>query len=292
MTTKLLPRPRDPIALAKLIGDIATGQVEDGKDDGKHAAMTELRPCRRHQRRRCSCKNAHVEQRAAIASKAAQARWARNLLVRTVQTRGINLRLAAHERDGINATSYGCGLMEDYESYLRSELDVARTKVRETERALELFVAWRSSKVSNRPSAVAKRAYSPTTQDAALPLPVKQRASKMNVIMDAFATAGAQGLRQDDIQRISAEHGLTSSAASLRSFCFNAKKDGRLISLAPGHYAIAPKDGVAVESFSLNEPATPRDEAAPRFPDNGDGDAASTRLDNDRHRVGDAGGGI
>jgi hypothetical protein len=29
MTTKRLKRPRDPIALAKLIGDIATGQVED-----------------------------------------------------------------------------------------------------------------------------------------------------------------------------------------------------------------------------------------------------------------------
>jgi hypothetical protein len=29
MTTKPLKRPRDPIALAKLIGDIATGQVED-----------------------------------------------------------------------------------------------------------------------------------------------------------------------------------------------------------------------------------------------------------------------
>lgn len=37
MATKRLPRPRHPIALAKLIGDIATGQVvvdavEDGKD--------------------------------------------------------------------------------------------------------------------------------------------------------------------------------------------------------------------------------------------------------------------
>ena len=28
MTTKPLKRPRDPIPLAKLIGDIATGQVE------------------------------------------------------------------------------------------------------------------------------------------------------------------------------------------------------------------------------------------------------------------------
>jgi hypothetical protein len=31
-------RPRDPIALAKLIGDIATGQVVDAVKDGKDAA--------------------------------------------------------------------------------------------------------------------------------------------------------------------------------------------------------------------------------------------------------------
>src|ERR1035437_7244363 len=35
MAIKRLPRPRDPIALAKLIGDIATGQVVDAVDDGK-----------------------------------------------------------------------------------------------------------------------------------------------------------------------------------------------------------------------------------------------------------------
>jgi hypothetical protein len=29
MTAKRLPRPRDPIQLGKLIGDILTGQVED-----------------------------------------------------------------------------------------------------------------------------------------------------------------------------------------------------------------------------------------------------------------------
>jgi hypothetical protein len=36
MATKRLPRPRDPIALAKLIGDIATGQVADEIEDGKN----------------------------------------------------------------------------------------------------------------------------------------------------------------------------------------------------------------------------------------------------------------
>lgn len=33
MATKRLPRPRDPIALAKPIGQIATGQVVDAMED-------------------------------------------------------------------------------------------------------------------------------------------------------------------------------------------------------------------------------------------------------------------
>lgn len=35
MTMKRTPRPRDPVQLGKLIGDIATGQVPDMVDDGK-----------------------------------------------------------------------------------------------------------------------------------------------------------------------------------------------------------------------------------------------------------------
>jgi len=34
MTTKRFPHLRDPIALAKLIGDLAIGQAVDGKDGG------------------------------------------------------------------------------------------------------------------------------------------------------------------------------------------------------------------------------------------------------------------
>jgi hypothetical protein len=42
MATKRLPRPRDPLALGKLIGDISTGQVIDVVDDGKDQAAVEL----------------------------------------------------------------------------------------------------------------------------------------------------------------------------------------------------------------------------------------------------------
>jgi hypothetical protein len=42
MPTKRLKRPRDPIALAKLIGDIATGAVEDKVEDKRNPAAVEL----------------------------------------------------------------------------------------------------------------------------------------------------------------------------------------------------------------------------------------------------------
>jgi len=42
MATKRLPRPRDPISLAKLIGDIATGQVVDAVEDGKDAKAASI----------------------------------------------------------------------------------------------------------------------------------------------------------------------------------------------------------------------------------------------------------
>lgn len=42
MATKRIKRPRDPLQLAKLIGDIATGQVEDRIEDGRSPAAVEL----------------------------------------------------------------------------------------------------------------------------------------------------------------------------------------------------------------------------------------------------------
>ena len=75
MAEKRLKRPRDPISLAKLIGDIATGQVEDKTDDGKDAATVRLR-------RKAGLKGGPAraakltpEQRAEIARAAASARW-------------------------------------------------------------------------------------------------------------------------------------------------------------------------------------------------------------------------
>lgn len=71
MAQKRIPRPRDPIALAKLIGDIATGQTHDTVEDGKNAAAAELG------RKGAAARSAGMtaERRAEIAKKAAAKRW-------------------------------------------------------------------------------------------------------------------------------------------------------------------------------------------------------------------------
>jgi hypothetical protein len=68
-------RPRDPIALAKLIGDIATGQVEDREQDDRNPAAVELGS--RGGKKGGKVRWAHLtpEQRSEAASLAAQARW-------------------------------------------------------------------------------------------------------------------------------------------------------------------------------------------------------------------------
>jgi hypothetical protein len=71
MTTKPLKRPRDPIALAKLIGDIATGQVEDKTEDKRNPAAVELGK----KGGKARAANLSKKKRADIAKKAAAARW-------------------------------------------------------------------------------------------------------------------------------------------------------------------------------------------------------------------------
>ncbi len=71
MAIKRLPRPRDPIQLGKLIGDILTGQVVDAIDDGKSEAAAELGRLGGDARAR----QMKPEARKAAAKKASAARW-------------------------------------------------------------------------------------------------------------------------------------------------------------------------------------------------------------------------
>lgn len=73
MPTKRLKRPRDPVALAKLIGDIATGQVEDRVEDKRDQAAAELG------RKGGAARAASLskKRRAEIAKKAATKRWSK-----------------------------------------------------------------------------------------------------------------------------------------------------------------------------------------------------------------------
>lgn len=78
MATKRLPRPRDPIALAKLIGDIATGQVVDAVDDGKDAAASEFGRIGGLKGGRARAAALRPEERQRIAREAAAKRWAKH----------------------------------------------------------------------------------------------------------------------------------------------------------------------------------------------------------------------
>jgi len=68
-------RPRDPVQLAKLIGDIATGQVEDAVEDGKNPAAVALGKLGGVKGGKARAKALSPTKRKAIAKKAARARW-------------------------------------------------------------------------------------------------------------------------------------------------------------------------------------------------------------------------
>ena len=75
MAEKRLKRPRDPVQLAKLIGDIATGQVEDRADDGKDPAASELGRIGGLKGGRARAEKLSSERRRQIAQQAARSRW-------------------------------------------------------------------------------------------------------------------------------------------------------------------------------------------------------------------------
>ncbi len=78
MTThKRLPRPRDPIQLGKLIGDILTGQVEDRAPDdpNKDAAAVALGRKGGLKGGKARAESLTPEERKKIAQDAAKKRW-------------------------------------------------------------------------------------------------------------------------------------------------------------------------------------------------------------------------
>ena len=75
MAIKRLPRPRDPIALAKLIGDIATGQVVDTVDDRKDPAAVARGQAGGKKGGASRAAKLSPDQRTEIARAAAAKRW-------------------------------------------------------------------------------------------------------------------------------------------------------------------------------------------------------------------------
>jgi hypothetical protein len=78
MAEKRLKRPRDPLQLAKLIGDIATGQVEDRTDDGKDPAAVKRGQAGGLKGGASRAAKLTPSERSASARNAARSRWRKN----------------------------------------------------------------------------------------------------------------------------------------------------------------------------------------------------------------------
>jgi hypothetical protein len=70
-------RPCDPFQLAKLIGDIASGQTEDREQDDRNPAAVEVGRLGGQKGGRARAERLTPEQRWEIAQKAAQKRWSK-----------------------------------------------------------------------------------------------------------------------------------------------------------------------------------------------------------------------
>jgi hypothetical protein len=75
MAERRKKRPRDPLALAKLIGEIATGQVEDREPDNRNPAAVALGKLGGAKGGKARAAKLTGQQRSEIARKAARKRW-------------------------------------------------------------------------------------------------------------------------------------------------------------------------------------------------------------------------
>jgi hypothetical protein len=75
MAIKRIKRPRDPLQLAKLIGDIAAGWAVDKVEDGKNPAAVALGKLGGEKGGNARSESLSKSQRVEIAKKAAKSRW-------------------------------------------------------------------------------------------------------------------------------------------------------------------------------------------------------------------------
>jgi hypothetical protein len=77
MAERRRKRPRDPLALAKMIGDIATGQASDTIPDDRNPAAVALGKLGGAKGGKARAARLSPEQRRRIAKKAAKQRWSK-----------------------------------------------------------------------------------------------------------------------------------------------------------------------------------------------------------------------
>lgn len=161
--------------------------------------------------------------------------------------------------------------MDGFERWARTEIEWHRREADQLEHVLAQFLATGLNSRGASPNEAATP-HSSESGRSSSGVKGRRRASKNDVILEAFDAAGLSGLSMEQIMEFAQSKGISPNRNALRAYCWNQKQLGRLISVAAGRYASAPENGGADKSRT-GETAPP------------------AREPHSEHREADAGGG-
>ena len=136
--------------------------------------------------------------------------------------------------------------MDEFERWARTEIERHRRDADQLEHVLAQFLAAKLDGLDTPPNEAA-RPHSSKARHSPFDLKGRQRTSRNAVLLEAFDAVGLSGLSMEQLMKIARSKGIRPNRNALRSYCWNQKQLGRLISVAPGRYASAPKNGAANE---------------------------------------------
>jgi hypothetical protein len=172
--------------------------------------------------------------------------------------------------------------------WARAEITRLKTEASQLENVLAKFLASKQGKQGQFASVSGGESFEEFTAGGGRIIgfldkgAVRKRSSKNDVILDAIDAAGPEGLDMDQIAVAAKKAGLNSSRNAIRAFCWNEKRQGRLISSQTGRYISAKFPGLRHnEPRQTNEAADPEPIREPA--------ASVSSTPNDAERRGEVG---
>jgi hypothetical protein len=129
-----------------------------------------------------------------------------------------------------------------FAAWARDEVGRLRAEADQLEAVLNRYLASLGAASHNKTtsaSTLVSTAVSQSRAEAMLSAAPRQRVGRNEPLSEAFEKAGESGLTLDQLEAIARDVGLNANRSALRSFCWNEKNKGRLISSGPGHFVSA-----------------------------------------------------